>query len=54
MGRVMGDWKYVWVLQNGRWDEDGTALVSEALGSGDWSVVEEFAEVIDRRPHSEC
>lgn len=47
MVRVVQDWRFAWVLSNGRWDADGTALISEALADGDWSVVVEFAEVIE-------
>lgn len=54
MGRVMRDWRFTWVLCNGRWDADGAALVTEALDSGDWSVVVEFAEVIDWDGASAC
>lgn len=44
----------VWVVPVGRWDEDGAAFVAEALRTGDWATVSEFADVVDWDPESAC
>lgn len=35
------------VLPNGRWDFDGAELIADAYNTGDWDLVQEYAEVLD-------
>jgi hypothetical protein len=51
---LLCDWRLAWVLPAGRWDEDGAAIVAEALQSGDWGTVVEFAVVIEWDAESAC
>lgn len=43
---ILLDWRLAWVLPSGRWDSDGVSLLAEALATGDWGTVEEFAATV--------
>lgn len=51
---LVPDWRVSWVLTDGRWDEDGASFIAEALRTGDWETVAEFAAVIDWDSESAC
>lgn len=54
MAAVLVDWRLLWVVTAGRWDQDGTSFVTEALLTGVWDAVVEFAAVIEWDPRAAC